>query len=215
MSDLTWTLSGDDAGHFSIDNPVGVLRFDFEPVAPNLFAAAADFEAPVDVNGDNAYEVTVRVSSGMATQSLDVTVTVEDQDEAGTLALAATRPRLGSELTATLSDPDDVDGTPVYTWERSAGRNAWTVIAGATTESYTPASADADRFLRVTATYADHGGAGKTLSERLFASQLAADGGRAHRWLVSRLFHTAWARASTSSSTGSRRGSRMSSASRN
>ena len=42
---------------------------------------------------------------------------------------------------------------------------AWAVIDGAAAASYTPVAADTNAFLRVTATYADEHGTGKTVSE--------------------------------------------------
>ena len=54
-------------------------------------------------------------------------------------------------------------GTPVWTWERSAGRNKWAVIDGATSASYSPVAADTNTFLRVTATYDDEHGTGKSV----------------------------------------------------
>ena len=62
--DVTWGLSGDDAGDFSIAN--GALRFQSTP----------DHENPADSDGDNVYKVTVEASDGTDTGSLDVTVTV-------------------------------------------------------------------------------------------------------------------------------------------
>ncbi len=62
--------------------------------------------------------------------------------------------------------PDGVtDSTAVWQWERSTGRNSWAVIDGADAASYTPVAADANTFLRVTATYDDEHGTGKTVSE--------------------------------------------------
>ena len=80
---LTWSLSGADAGSFRIDEPGGVLRFDLPVVSPNLFAPQPDFEAPTDTGGDGTYEVTVEVGDGVSSESLDVEVTITDQDEAG------------------------------------------------------------------------------------------------------------------------------------
>ena len=159
---LTWSLSGPDAGSFRIDEPGGVLRFDLPVVAPNLFAPQPDYEAPTDTGTDGAYELTVEVGDGVTTHSLDVAVTITDQDEAGTLTLSPTRPRQAELVTATLSDPDTVTGTPVWTWERSAGRSAWHVINGATAASYTPTAADAGHYLRVSTSYTDGHGSGKT-----------------------------------------------------
>ena len=159
---LSWSLSGADAGSFRIDEPAGVLRFDLPIVAPNLFAPQPDYEAPTDTGTDGAYEVTVEVGDGVTTHSLDVEVTITDQDEAGTLTLSPTRPRQAELVTATLSDPDTVTGTPDWTWERSAGRSAWIVISGATAASYTPTAADAGHYLRVSTSYTDGHGSGKT-----------------------------------------------------
>ena len=163
---IVWSLSGDDAAHFSIDDPVGALRFHIDPVSPNIFPKPPDYESASDTNQDNAYSVTVTASTaGSSTEvTKDVTVTVTDVDDAGTLALSSTRPKLGVELTATLSDADGVVGTPVYTWERSIRPNAWAVIAGATSSTYTPTAAGTGTFLRATATYEDGHGAGQTAS---------------------------------------------------
>ena len=161
---IVWSLSGDDAAHFSIDDPGGVLRFHIDPVSPNLFAKPPDHESASDSDTDNAYEVTLHASTAGSSTSVTqaVTVTVSDTDEAGTLTLSSTRPKLGTTLTATLSDPDVVDGTPTYAWERSIRPNAWKTITAATSATYTPAAADTGTFLRATATYTDDHGAAKT-----------------------------------------------------
>ena len=162
--DIVWSLSGDDAAHFSIDEPAGALRFHIDPVSPNLFPKPPDHESPSDSDTDNEYTVTLTASlpGSNTTVTKNVSVTVTDTDEAGTLALSATRPQMGTALTTTLSDPDSVTGTPTYVWERSIRPNAWAVIAGATSSTYTPAAADTGTFLRATATYEDRHGAGKT-----------------------------------------------------
>ena len=73
---------------------------------------------------------------------------------------------MGSCWRSPPSDPDGVTaGTALWQWERSTGRNSWAVIDGAATESYTPVAADTNTFLRVTATYEDEHGTGKTVSE--------------------------------------------------
>ena len=164
---LTWSLSGEDASSFSIDEPAGVLRFDLAVVSPNLFSPQPDYEAPTDADSDGTYEVTVEVGDGVTSHSLAVEVTITDQDEAGTLTLSTTRPQFGVTLTTTLTDPDGVTGTVTYQWERSVGRSAWTDIVVATASSYTLTSAETGRFLRVTATYMDGHGGGKTVTAHL------------------------------------------------
>ena len=163
---LTWSLSGEDASSFSIDEPAGVLRFDLAVVSPNLFSPQPDYEARTDTGSDGTYEVTVEVGDGVTSHSLAVEVTITDQDEAGTLTLSTTRPQFGVALTTTLTDPDGVTGTATYQWERSVGRSAWTDIVVATASSYTLTSAETGHFLRVTATYTDGHGSGKTATAR-------------------------------------------------
>ena len=162
---IQWLTGGVDRGLFSLDSPSGALRF----------LQAPDFENPLDVGPpgrgtNNSYELKLvawaRDTGPIFTDEVDVKVTVTDVDEAGALSLSSTRPALGAVLTAVLTDPDGVTaGTAVWQWERSAGRNAWAVIAGAAAASYTPVAADTNTFLRVTATYEDEHGTGKTVSE--------------------------------------------------
>ena len=163
---IVWQLGGDDAEHFSIDNPPGVLRFHIDPVAPSLFPPPPDFEAPVDDDGNNVYEVIVLAQAGSALLK-SVFVTVTDENEAGAISLTTVRPKAGSVLTATLTDPDGVTpGTVMWQWERSPGRNTWAVIEGAEAASdtarYTPVAADTGAYLRVTASYNDSHAAGQT-----------------------------------------------------
>jgi Ca2+-binding RTX toxin-like protein len=65
---LTWSLvAGGDAALFAINPSSGALSF----------LAAPDFEAPQDLDGNNVYNLTVKVSDGSlaSTQALAVTVT--------------------------------------------------------------------------------------------------------------------------------------------
>ena len=178
--DISWTLGGADAAHFSIDEPSGALRFDLDAVVPVIVKKPPDFEAPVDSGTDSTYEVTLLPSSGsaMAASALSVNVTVTDTDEDGTVSLSTKRPRTGVAVTATLVDPDDVvAGSATWVWQRSAGYNDWAVIAGADSSSYTPAAADAGSFLRVGVTYSDRHGSGAqaqaTAPEVVAADQLS------------------------------------------
>ncbi len=68
---VTWSLSGDDFGFFSIDE-FGNLSF----------AVAPDFEAIGDLNADNIYEVTLEGTDGNNNIGFyAVSVTVTDEDE--------------------------------------------------------------------------------------------------------------------------------------
>ena len=72
----TWSLSGADAGDFSISSG-GVLSF----------RTAPDYESPADANRDNSYTVTVVASNGggtSATLVVTVTVTNDPSDDGST-----------------------------------------------------------------------------------------------------------------------------------
>ena len=157
---IAWSLGGDDKEHFSVDNPAGVLRFHIDPVDPSPFPRPPDFEAPVDDDRDNDYEVFVLARAGSAFTVRSVLVTVTNENEAGTLSLDSPRPRFGEALTASVSDPDGAVSAITWQWERSTGPGAWEVIGGATAAGYRPTAADTNAFLRVTATYDDEHGSG-------------------------------------------------------
>ena len=133
--------------------------------------AIPNYEAPTDFREDNSYDVTLVVRAGDHTVRFPVVVTVTDKDEAGELRLSSQQPVVGRELTATVSDLDGVLSED-WTWERSTSRGGpWMALTGAS-NNYTPAEADLNQYLRVTATYTDghdtdgHG-MGKTLSDTL------------------------------------------------
>ncbi len=68
---LAFTISGGpDAARFTIDG-TGKLSF----------VAAPDFEQPADADGNNVYLVTLRVSDGTASATLDLQVTVTNSSE--------------------------------------------------------------------------------------------------------------------------------------
>ena len=71
---LTYSLTGDDAALFSIDQATGAISF----------VTAPDFEAPADVGADNVYNVTVGVSDGAVATTTDLAVTVADVVETPT-----------------------------------------------------------------------------------------------------------------------------------
>ncbi len=65
--DISWSLSGTDAGDFRISRS-GVLRFRSTP----------DFENPRDDGPNNEYEITVNASDGDLADSLNVTISVNN-----------------------------------------------------------------------------------------------------------------------------------------
>jgi hypothetical protein len=85
-------------------------------------------------------------------------------DQPGVVTFLGGDPVVGTALSASLSDPDSVSGTPTWQWSRSGTRNgSFTAIAPAVSaSSYTSVEADKAFFLQVTATYSDGHGANKT-----------------------------------------------------
>ena len=164
---ITWTLEGDDEADFKI-SLAGVLTF----------AETPNYEAAVDGDNDNMYQVTVvatdssydaEVSTTAGKDTVEVTVEVTNVDEDGTLTLLNRQPVDGIELLTELTDIDsrepnlsDLTGQ-TWKWEKSTSRTSgWTVIDEATEAMYTPAPADLNNYLRATVTYTDPQGSGKS-----------------------------------------------------
>ena len=114
--------------------------------------------------------MTARDSKGEAESvsrvlTVAVTVSVVNADEAGSVSLQwdGDSPQAGSELSATLLDPDGGVTNAAWAWERSPdGSGEWEAIDGASTDAYTPANEDAGYYLRATVAYADGHGPGKS-----------------------------------------------------
>ena len=141
-----YTLGGTDANFFDIDASTGQLQTQ----------AALDYETK------SSYAVTVAASDGALTATVDVTVTITNIDEAGTVALSTDQPAARAEITAALTDPDEGVSGAVWQWERSSdGNTDWAGI-GTSSPSYTPVNGDVGYHLRATASYTDGHGPGKT-----------------------------------------------------
>lgn len=104
---LTYSIAGGaDASRFSINASTGALSF----------ASPPDYENPSDANGDNVYEVTVRVSDGSATAEQTVTITITDEDEAPVISSGQSA-SVGENSTGvvyTISATDPEGETVVY-----------------------------------------------------------------------------------------------------
>ena len=110
----TLGIRGADSSKFAI-NADGELTFKASPgfEKPN-------FEKPADADKDNVYEVTITAADGNANMSTrDVKVTVTNAEEAGTVKLSQTQPRVGLAVTASYSDLDSGLASATWQWWRT------------------------------------------------------------------------------------------------
>ena len=137
--------------------------------------AAQDEGRPWTSRRRSSYSVTIQVTDGKDAEGAaetrpvvddthDVAITVTDVDDAGTITFSSDTPAAGTTLTASLADDDGVKTTPAVTWawENSTDQSNWTPITGADTDSITLGTEDIGNYYRVTATYDDEKGSGKT-----------------------------------------------------
>ena len=145
-ADITWSLSGADAKRFDIAN-IGVTTTaidhdgdgDGADATPNVNVARAalrwstsdgkgpSFEAMDSADGDNVYLVTVTASDGSASTPQDVSITVVNTEERGSISLMQRVPQEGIAITARLSDQDGSIRETEWQWYR--GENALGVDA--------------------------------------------------------------------------------------
>ena len=145
---LTYSLDNLDRAVFDIGSTDGQLRT----------KAALDFET------NPYYSVTVTATdTAGATDTISVTIDVNNLDEPGTVTLDSLQPLVAFPLTATLDDPDNVSGSETWLWARSPdGTSVGTLIDGATSATYTPVADDVGDYLQATASYTDGEGSGKS-----------------------------------------------------
>ena len=123
---VTYSLGGDDAASFDIDTSSGQLQT----------KAALDHEAKPE------YSVTVIATDASSLMAeLEVTITIGNVEEEGSVALFPAQPRVGTVLRATLSDQDGELRSVNWQWERSSDQTNWTSLSGSGA-SYRPKSGD-------------------------------------------------------------------------
>ena len=154
---LTYLLSGTDASSFVLDGSTGQITVGS--------GTLLDYES-----GPTRYTVVVSVHDGRGAYggddtavdaSIEVSIDVSNVDEAGTVSVSLEQPEVGTALVASLRDPDGSLSDISWQWARSSDRTDWQDMAGASSFTYTPVDLDADKYLRVTASYADGEGSGK------------------------------------------------------
>ena len=152
---LTYSLSGTDAGAFTIITSTGQLRT----------KEALDFET------QSTYSVIVEVHDGrdgsgnpstIVDDTQDVTITIENVEEQGVVTLTTLTGVIQARVVVTAELEDDDRPTGVnWQWSQSPnGRTDWVNIG--TGDTYTPTLDDAGKYIRATASYADGHGSNKT-----------------------------------------------------
>ena len=170
---VTLSLSGVDASKFKLNElATAVTPPNYSKVL--AFKDKPDFEMPGDSNRDNVYQVTVVASDGVNSAMRDVTVKVTDMPEDGVIEVAPSQPRVGTALTATLTDSDGVISSTTWKWRKemtdtptqacfTITDDEWTpvpdpdttLIKDAESATYTPVSDDDGYCLRVEVSYLD------------------------------------------------------------
>ena len=151
---IAHAVTGADAKYFQIPAAGGALTF--KDHTPNY-------------EKKKSYSITITADDDKGgVGSRDVTVTVTNVEDVGTVSLSQREPQIGRAVVATLKEEDGGISGETWVWHRATaalGTNQNcrahadfddnTPISGANSPSYTPVAADKDRCLRATVTYTD------------------------------------------------------------
>ena len=154
---VTWKVEGADASHFTLKMPEGSVTSRSRMLK---FVSSPNYEMPrgevISDTNTNTYMVTVKASVGDEVEMVEVTVMVTNEGEAGTVELSSRGGKVGTPLTAVLSDDDIVVGSIEWQWYRvDPATSSSNPITGARSSSYTPVAADVGNLLMVRASYTD------------------------------------------------------------
>ena len=150
---INWRTSGTDGGDFTISQS-GELSFRSTP----------DYERPADSNRDNVYLVTVQVSDGRNYGSLDVTVTVTDQNESNPVVSGRDTLSVRENTTSTLYTyrARDMDRNAEIMWSvRGADSDDFTISDkgelsfGSNPDHEQPADSNRDNVYEITVVASD------------------------------------------------------------
>ena len=156
---LTYTLGGDDAASFAIVSSTGQLQtladLNFEEKDTYNVRVSASDQKDAAGNADTVTD-----------DDIDVTISVTNVNEPGTIILSSTLARVGEVIRGRVSDPDGGVSTETWLWQKSedGAADSWTLIDPSASgfPSYTEVPATLlNHHLRVDVGYADEQGSGK------------------------------------------------------
>jgi Ca2+-binding RTX toxin-like protein len=151
---LTYSIvGGADALRFTINASSGVLSF----------ISAPNFEAPTDAGANNVYDVIVKATDGVASDTQAIAVTVQNVNEAMTGELRMTNYAVATTnatASLTIADPDVLSLAATYQWQQLTGAT-WNNIAGATSATI---AGQSNATIRVVSTYTDAFGTTTTVA---------------------------------------------------
>ena len=151
-SALTYALGGADAGLFEVNSSTGQITVGDGTTLD--FKTTASYSVRVDARDPSR-----------GRDEIDVTISVTNVDEPGAVSLSSTEPAFGTELTATLTDPDGGITDVRWEWQWSSDGAEWFTIPGGMNASYTPSHGDGGLMLRATVEYSDAAGSASLESE--------------------------------------------------
>ena len=160
---VTYSVSGTDAAKFNNEFNLNASTGEITVKS----GASIDYES-----SDKSYSITVSVTDGedasgdaesppTTDATTSVSIEVIDIDEPGIVTLSTTAPRVGSELTVSVSDPDDE--TLLLSrvqWSAAANADAPFIDipidpAYMANPSFTPTAADQSKYLKVAVSYVE------------------------------------------------------------
>ena len=153
-SDLEWSIAGGtDSAHFEV-GAGGMLAF----------LEAKDYEQPDDAGGDGTYDLTVQVSDGTSSATADLSVTLENRNEAPEADAGPDQTGIQGGSTVTLSgrgdDPDEGQTQDLsYAWTQTGGTSVTLSAPSAATTTFTaPSGLEQDTGLTFTLRVTDREG---------------------------------------------------------
>ena len=171
------TLTADTSG-ISDDDGLSNVSYSYQWIAGGLDIAGATGSSYTLTSNEQGKRIKVRVAfvddrGNYETLTSEATPSVKAADRPGTVSLFPARPRVGTVLSATLTDPDGLEGggsgpaaslgAVSWSWAKSSDGNAWTRIeAYGDGDSYVPTEEDEGMLLRAEASYTDGHGSGKS-----------------------------------------------------